>query len=233
VVLIALGLFGAAAAPRVPRAALILGLWMAPYLLVQPLMLTLARYLLPCVPLALIFAGRGVVSLQEWAIGRWLHAHPRATLGDLAFRERLVFLVLFLLFLPGMIWPVTHVTPRYQNLELAQAGRWMASQQLEGGLFATTQVAGYYAHLEPNLVLPNSDLVSVLRLAERKQVRYLMLDERRVDPFYPDELATLLTIAPEQLPKSLKLLHENTAFPGYKVRIFQIVRAGLAEGPAP
>lgn len=227
VILIALGVLGSGGRPRLPRTAGILCWWLVPYVIFQPLFLTLGRYLLPAVPILLIWAGRGVVALQEWAIGRWLHAHPKATLADLAQMERVVFVALFLLYLPNMVWPTTHVEPRYQNLEAKAAGEWLRITEAEGGVFASGPVAGYYAGLEPNLVLPAGDLNGVLRMAEAKGVRYLLIDERKVPRSRP-QLAELLYDPPNEIPSSLRLLNEINAFPGYRVRIFEIQRAGFA-----
>jgi len=225
-----LGLFGNAGVPRRQRAALILLWWMVPYLVFQPLFLTLGRYLLPVVPLVLIFAGRGLLTLQEWAAGRALLRQPKLTGADLAFLERVVFIVVFLLYTPGMIWPVTHVSPRYQNLEARAAGLWLRAQQPSGGVFASSPVAGFYAGVSPNLVLPDADLEQILRLAQRKEVRYLLLEERRLPTSRPASLTALLYAPKEQLPSGVRWLHDVTTWPGYRVRILEIQHQGLAQG---
>jgi len=228
-ILIALGLFGNAGRPRRTRAALILGWWMIPYIAVQPLFLTLGRYLLPAVPLLMIFAGRGLLTLQEWTVGRWLLRKPNMTLADLAFVERVLFIAVFLLFAPSMIWPVTHIDPRYQPLEARKAGEWLKNNVPESGIFASTPIAGYYAGFSPNLVLPNAELDAILRLAQARNVRYLVLEERKLPTTRPASLTALLYLPPNQLPDNIHWLHDNTTWSGYRVRILEIRHSGLAQ----
>lgn len=228
-ILIAMGLFGNVGRPRRTRAALILAWWMVPYLLVQPLFLTLGRYLLPTVPLLLIFAGRGLLTLQEWSVGRVLLQKPRMTLADLAFIERVMFIAVFLLFAPSMIWPVTHIEPRYQPLEAKKAGEWLKSNVPPDGVFASTPIAGYYAGFTPNLVLPDAELDAILRLAQAKNVRYLVLEERKLPTTRPPALTALLYVPPSELPDSVHWLHDITTWRGYRVRILEIRHAGLAQ----
>lgn len=233
IVLLTLGLFGGVGKPRIPRAALILLWWLVPVLIFQPLFLTLGRYLLPAVPILLIWAGRGLLTLQEWAVGRLLLAKPQATAEQVAGIESAVFLLALLLYLPAMLWPVTHIAPRYQNLEARAAGEWLARHgATSGGLFASGPVAGYYAQLSPNLVLPDATLSGVLRMADRKGVDYILLEERRLISTRDPELSTLLYCEPSQLPASLIFLHDIRTWRGYWVRIVQIRRSGLADAGA-
>ncbi|MEO7993329.1 MAG: glycosyltransferase family 39 protein [bacterium] len=234
-ILIALGLLSAIAPPRWPYASAILAWWMVPYLVLQPFLFTIARYLFPVIPLLLVFGGRGVVMLQEWAMGLALRRNPKAPATDLGAAERWVFAALFVLYLPSMIWPLTHVEPRYQNLEAKAAGEWLAAHEVHDGIFATSPVAGYYAGIDQkhNLVLPDADLNTILRFAAQKEVHWILLEERRVPTTRPPELTALLYCAPEALPASVLWRADITTWPGYRVRILEIKTAGLAKLEVP
>jgi hypothetical protein len=151
------------------------------------------------------------------------------TLADLAFVERVLFIAVFLLFAPSMIWPVTHIEPRYQPLEAKRAGDWLKSNVPADGVFASTPIAGYYAGFTPNLVLPDAELDAILRLAQAKNVRYLVLEERKLPTTRPASLTALLYLPTNQLPDSVHWLHDITTWNGYRVRILEIRHAGLAQ----
>ncbi|MBU1023448.1 hypothetical protein KKB99_04075, partial [bacterium] len=219
-ILAGLGLFGGVWDRRFKTLMLLFGIWSVPFLVLQPMYYTEARYISPLIVFALVFAGRGFVVLIEWLVNTLPKYNPLHV-------ERISAVVLFLFLTPMMIYPLTHRGPKYSYPELREAGNFLGSyfsKSDDKGVMAVLPITGYYAHAAPNLVLPKGDIDSVVPFAMSKNIKYIVLEERKVHILRP-ELRELLYQSAElgSVIDGLKLIFDNDDISGYKVRIFEIV----------
>ena len=229
--LIAIGLFGAVWDGQFKKLMLLFGIWSVPFLLLQPLYYTEARYIAPIAVFLLVLAGRGAVVVLLWFQSTFAKYKPEKV-------ELILAIALFLLMAPMMIYPLTHRGPKYSYSDLRDAGVFLRSyinnpvgdelldfDPITGrnGVLAVSPITGYYAQTEPNLVLPRADIRSIIRFANQRYIDYIVLEERKVRLNRP-ELREILyaDINSPVIPDELNLIYDNDDISGYKVRIFEI-----------
>jgi hypothetical protein len=206
-------------------------IWSVPFLLLQPLFYTEARYIAPLAVFLLVLAGRGAVVVLLWFQIAFAKYKPEKIEFALA-------IALFLLMTPMMIYPLTHRGPKYSYSDLRDAGVFLksyinnpAGDELldldpitgRNGVLAVSPITGYYAQTEPNLVLPRAGIRSIIRFAKQRYIDYIVLEERKVRLSRP-ELREILyaDINSPIIPDELNLIYDNDDISGYKVRIFEI-----------
>jgi 4-amino-4-deoxy-L-arabinose transferase-like glycosyltransferase len=218
-ILMAVGLFGRKWDSDYKRIMLLAGIWMTPFLILQPLYYTEARYISPVTIFLMIIAGKGAVNLFEWI-------EEQLTIKN---KKKIKFafpVLLFLIMLPMMVYPVTHRGGKYSYSELRDAGNFLGTY-IHGsggnGTLAVLPVTGYYAGTEPNLVLPDAGCDIISGFAESKSIDYIVLEERKVYPYRPQLRAALFS---DSYPDTWNLIYDNENNSGYKVRIFKLAHKG-------
>lgn len=229
-ILIGLGLFALQWDSQFRKTALLMGMWSVPFLILQPLYYTEARYIAPIAIFLMIFAGRGAVALIEWFKNTFPKTNPLKI-------EWIIAVALFVLMTPSMVYPLTHKGPKYSYTDLRDAGNFLAgyTQNEEYvGIMDYFPIAGYYAGADRILLIPDADLDGVIWFANRndigymdgenwipnkERIGYLILAERKI-PLARPKLKNLLYT--DEIPYSLTLIYDNNDESGYKVRIFMI-----------
>lgn len=186
------------------------------------------RYLLPMTPVLLLWATRGVISLEDWmrqslrnirqnkAPRRWVSLVP----GILFALPLLVILV---------AKPIRSRMLVQYPVEYQAAGKWMDENLPPDAMILTRKPeVSYYANrlMHP---IPNEELPAIVRYARLHGIGYLVVDEFFIAS--RPQLAFLLK--QDNFPEDLRLLHEERASNGRKIRIFQIRDEGPAPDPVP
>jgi 4-amino-4-deoxy-L-arabinose transferase-like glycosyltransferase len=214
-ILIGLGLFALPWDSQFRKTALLMGMWSVPFLILQPLYYTEARYIAPIAIFLIIFAGRGAVALIEWFKNTFPKTNPLKI-------EWIIAVALFVLMTPSMVYPLTHKGPKYSYPDLRDAGNFLAGyarNEESFGIMDYFPISGYYAHADRNLVIPDADLEGVIWFAHTRDVKYIILAERKI-PLARPRLKELLYTS--EIPYNLDLIYDNNDQSGYKVRIFKI-----------
>lgn len=171
------------------------------------------RYLIPIVPILLVWTAYGLVALANWLVGTWQQARslirpaaaPSAT--TLARRAAVVAVVL-LLAASALALRMQLKTARVEQARLTPshkaAGLWLAenSQQGEAVMTRARELALY---ADRSLVaLPRGDWATVLDYGRARGADYLVIDSWEIDELRP-QLAFLLD--PSQTPPEAEFLH--------------------------
>ncbi len=184
------------------------------------------RYLLPMTPVLLLWATRGVTSMEDWI--RQSSENLRKNRPP----RRWVSLVPAVLFsLPLLVIlvakPVKSRMLVQYPVEYREAGKWMKENlPADAMILARKPEVAYYACRLMHPV-PNETLPEIVRYARLHGIGYLVVDEYFIAT--RPQLAFLLEQA--DFPEDLRLLHEERAPNGRKLRIFEIRRE--APDPAP
>lgn len=167
------------------------------------------RYLLPFLPVGVMWAADGLL-----AVGDWLTANHLRLFA--AFRGHALIGLLSLAFcVADVIGTLLIPAP----LEYKALGEWMAAHHLGGGevVMARKRQVPFYARARWEW-LPLADTDGLLAYAAGRGARYVVIDERTVPTLRPD-LAYLLN--PEAAPANLELIVEMIQG-GKKVLLYRI-----------
>ena len=176
------------------------------------------RYLLPMTPVLLLWATRGVLALEDWirqttANIRGKNAPPRRWVAGL---PTILFCLPLLAILVAK--PIRARMLVQYPVEYRSAGRWIDKNLPADAMILTRKPeVAYYARrmMHP---LPNEDLPTILRYARLHGIGYLVVDEFFIAS--RPQLAFLLE--QNTFPDGIRLLHEERAPNGRKIRIFRI-----------
>jgi hypothetical protein len=177
--------------------------------LIFPLSVVDARYLLPLVPAGMLWTARGLADVDDWINRRY------ATGIRLLRRVAPVTLVMIVLFVICDLAAMFFI-PRpteYRTAGLALRADIPANQPI---LVRKRQIA-FYANLAYDS-LPFSDLPGVLAYAEQKGASYFVVDDRTAPTTRP-QLAYLLT---DQSSARMQVMYENDDGP--RVIVYRILR---------
>jgi len=186
------------------------------------------RYLLPMTPVLLLWAARGVTALEDWI---------RQT--STMIRRKKAPMRRWVLWLPGILFsmpllailvakPIKARRLVQYPIEYRAAGNWMDENLPADALILTRKPEiSYYANrmMHP---LPNEELPAIVRYARSHKIDYLVVDEY----FIPTRPQLAFLLEQDRFPEDLRLLHEEKAPNGRKVRIFRIEEED-ASGPTP
>jgi len=182
------------------------------------------RYLLPMTPVLLLWAVRGIVSLEDWIqqtaeriregkgpSRRWVLLLPRVCVA--------VPLLAILIAKPIKAKMLVQYPIEYKT-----AGHWMAENlPQDAEILARKPEIAYYARRMMRL-LPNEDLPRVLQYARTQGVDYLVVDEY----FIATRPQLEFLLRTPEVPEALELLHEERGPSGRLIRVFRIL--GTAPG---
>jgi 4-amino-4-deoxy-L-arabinose transferase-like glycosyltransferase len=177
------------------------------------------RYLLPMTPLLLLWAARGVTSLEDWT---------RQSLENI--RRKNAPTARWPLWVPGILFslpllvilvakPVKSRMLVQYPVEYRAAGEWMAQNLPPAAMIlARKPEIAYYAKrlMHP---IPNEELPAIVQYARRKDIDYLVVDEY----FIATRPQLRFLLEEESFPPDLLFLHEEKAENGRKLRVFQIL----------
>jgi 4-amino-4-deoxy-L-arabinose transferase-like glycosyltransferase len=186
------------------------------------------RYLLPMTPVLLLWATRGVSSLEDWL--RQSHESVRMRQRPTPRWVRFLPGILFSLPLLAILVakPVKSRMLVQYPVEYRAAGRWMNENLPEDAMILTRKPEVAYYARRLMLPIPNEELPLIVRYARLKEIEYLVVDEYFIGT--RPQLSFLLE--EDEFPEDLRFLHEEIAPNGRKIRIFQI-RMTERSDPAP
>ncbi|HFQ95562.1 MAG TPA: hypothetical protein ENK30_03220 [Anaerolineae bacterium] len=143
-------------------------------LAVVPLFHVQTRLLVPWVPVALIWAARGLDALMRWA-GDTLRPWPRLRPLGLLWAG-LVLLTVILLQVRGQV-AMAQAGQRAYSFSHNQAAQWLAENAPPGAVVMTRNAEiGVYAD-RPVIPLPNAAWPQILAYGRARNARYLVIDD--------------------------------------------------------
>lgn len=166
------------------------------------------RYLLPFLPVGLVWAADGLLAVDDWLTANYLRRFA-------AFQGRALVGLLSLFFCMADV-SGTFLVPA--PLEYKALGEWMAAHHVGQGevVMARKRQVPFYAHARWEW-LPLADTDGLLAYAAGRGARYVVIDERTMPTLRPD-LAYLLN--PEAAPANLDLVVEMTG--GKRILLYRI-----------
>lgn len=215
IVLLALGLFGEPWTQKRKRLEPILA---APWamLLVFPVFWVDARFLVPLLPIALLWAGKGIDHLGKRAGGSGGGVTvPGCRSGD----RRVAWAMMGLLFLlyakEGLVDPVQARYNGELEFEEKYAGLWLASEGIPGSkVFNRKTTVPFYARMTGVGIPYGATIAELAEIARREAVRYLVISER----YTPSLRPTLAPLLDERnAPDGLRLVHKWSTPPHWDV----------------
>ncbi len=177
------------------------------------------RYLLPMTPVLLLWATKGVTSLEDWL--RQTLVHIRGLKGPPARWPSILVGLLFALPLVALLVakPVRSKMLAQYPVEYKAAGEWMDENLPPDAMILTRKPEVSYYARRPMHPLPNEDLPAVVNYARHQGIDYFVIDEFFIAT--RPQLAFLLE--EESFPENIRLLHEERAPNGRKIRIFEVL----------
>ncbi len=165
-------------------------------LAIVPLFHVQTRLLAPWVPIALIWAARGLHALMLWA-HETLRPWPR--LRGLGFLWAVVVLLAVMLFLVKGQVTMAQAGQRSYSFSHKQAAQWLAEYSEPDAVIMTRNAEiGVYANRKV-VPLPNATWPQILAYAQARQARYLVIDSWEMETVRPQlqSLANPSTAPPE------------------------------------
>lgn len=191
-------------------------------LILYPLFHIEYRYLMPVLPMAIIWAANGINELQDWvehAIGSpKMNSHK---ICKYFYKNFVLVIVIFSLVLMTFLIPLHFNSDIYSNQanEYKEAGLWMKKNVPENpAVMAKRPYISFYA--EGTFVpLPFANYTSMIKYAKIHDVRYIAIDRIETLSLRP-QLAFLLNRS--LVPKNnLELIYENDKF--NKILIYRLI----------
>lgn len=199
------------------------------WFIVVPMFHFTERYMLPMVPLVLIWSGVGIEYLMEW------FEKTRETLAlkiksNIMVAIRKAFIILFIssLFIPAYIRMIVRnpydATEWAEPIEQKKAGLWLknycgdATPVVMSWSHAVSFYAGNY-NINQSITIPHNDLDRVLQYAKYRGATFLSLNEKNQKGF-----PTVSYLLDEtQAPPELKLIYKDDSIVGLKTLIYEIL----------
>lgn len=190
------------------------------------------RYMLPMVPIALIWSSFGIEYLSDWFEKTW----ESLTL-KIKNKRQVVFRTAFmLLFLGSVFIPIyarmivrnpDEATEWAEPVEQKKAGLWLKEYCGEHVpiVMAWSHAVSFYAgnyNIKQSVTIPHNDLDRVLAYARFRGATFLSLNEKNKASF-----PTVNYLLDEnQAPPDLKLIYKDDSIPGLKTLIYEILPEG-------
>ena len=213
--IIAVAFLGLFAQPWRRRRLIAEGFWLAALLPLAILFISKVetRYLIPLVPILLVWTAYGLVGLANWLVGTWEQvrrwARPAATTANAATlsRRAAVAALVLLMIASALALRMQLKTARVEQVKLTPsheaAGLWLAQNSQEGEAVMTrARELALYAD-RPLVALPRGDWATVLDYGRARGADYLVIDNWEIDALRP-QLAFLLD--PSQPPAEAEFL---------------------------
>ncbi|HHS14103.1 MAG TPA: hypothetical protein ENN03_10115 [bacterium] len=193
------------------------------WFIVIPLFFINQRYLLPLVPIALVWAAQG---LMFWT--RWM----QETIEQAGFRKKNLIVSLMLgvalagTFLPGLtrvmtkdMWSADYWS---DPVEEKIAGLWLRDHTDSSPVVMSRyHTAGYYAgnyRIEQSVTLPETTVDRMLAYARHREVDFILINER-----YMDDHPGMVPLLNGDYPPDLVPVYQNTFPSGLKLVIFRLM----------
>lgn len=216
--LLAIGLFcSLTSKPDVLREAYFVAWFLLPFLFC-PLFLIRERFLVPVLPVALLWASRGLVRLYLRLWELWSGEEPRCR----RWRSWVFSGVLVLLVLShqGPLATYLRADPSTFPLEHRRAGIWLKEHgRSHPRVMNRKSFVSFYAGGVP-AVTPLGSYAAIVRYARAQCVDYFVVDERYTVPVRP-ELRFLLDDS--KIPRELKKIYSDSHDPDAKISVFQVL----------
>ncbi len=197
------------------------------WVVVIPIFHVTERYLLPMVPIVLIWSARGIDHLIEWlrsvttAISR-----SRSRIWIILVPGLLVVLWIGSYIFPGMARMALKnpysIEKWAEPIEMKKAGLWLKDHsQKQPIVMSWNHAISFYAgnyDIRQTVSIPHHELDRVLAYARHRGAKYIALNEKNQHDF-----PTVRFLLDEtQAPAELKLIYKDESIPGLKTVIYEI-----------
>jgi 4-amino-4-deoxy-L-arabinose transferase-like glycosyltransferase len=147
----------------------------------------------PALPFLFTAGVEGLEAAVGWAARRrrWNLRQAQAVFGAAA-AVLAVFLSIFVAAQKVPVW-------RHTDAVYGEIGRWLAEERAKGGTVMVANPPAFWYHVKyPAVVVPNDDVEALLAIADRYNVRYVVLDRNRPPPLA--EMYAMETLHPRLRP---------------------------------
>jgi len=215
ILLVGIGLFRRKWTEERLKKEFCMALFVAYPLLTYPLFFVNSRFLVPILPIAIIWAANGINELQSWLTEN-LDLKKLDCFKQVLLFKNIVVVIIILSLLPMMIIPMSH---QDYPVEHKEAGLWMKEHAPQDSVIMSRKpwVAFYAERI--GIPLPYANYSQMLYYARCHNVSHVVIDERLISELRP-ELAFLLdeTKAPEN---DLKLIYKNDS--RHRILIYKVL----------
>lgn len=197
------------------------------WVLVIPMFHLTERYMLPMIPIVLIWSGLGIEKLMEWLQQTFLTFQ---VFWNKRLLQALKILFVFTLVGSFIIPGLTRKAMKNPNspdkwvepIEQKKAGLWLKDHCIETPIImAWNHAISFYAgnyNITQTVSIPQNDLDRVLAYARNRGAKYLALNEKNKEDF--PTINYLLNES--QAPSDLKLIYKDDSIAGLKTLIYEI-----------
>ena len=177
------------------------------------------RYLVPQLPILIYWAANGIVELENWFIETFKHLKRISLVKDRRIIRAFIVAVVLFTLMPGITYPMRG-NKLDQPIEQKQVALWIKEHAHSRPLIMSTGPwAAFYSGGE-HLYLPDEEYSVVIEYARRKNVNYIVIDERLI-PQKRSRLQFLLDR--ESQHPELKLVYRYDKIPDNKILVFELV----------
>lgn len=199
------------------------------WFLLVPMFHFTERYMLPMVPIALMWSGAGIENVKDWFEKTWEAVKPNLKKSAMVMlRNAFLFIFVGSLFIPAYIRVIARnpyeATEWAEPIEQKQAGVWLKNYcgnevpVVMSWSHAISFYAGNY-DIKQSITIPNNELDRALAYARYRGAKFLALNEKNKKSF--PTLSYLLDES--QSPSDLKLIYKDDSMPGLKTLIYEIL----------
>ena len=182
------------------------------------LAVTNIRYLLPIIPLLLIWTAFGSVVAARWLTDSLTKISAGTIHLPNSVSQAITVIALLLLLTPTIIAKFTEEHRTGMPLEEQRAGLWLRSQMGEGSatIMASHATVAYYAGGN-HLFLPEEDVSTIIEYAKRRKTNFIVFNSRRLSVNKQDfpEISS-------DHQQDLELVYAEGYGEQFKVRIYKV-----------
>ncbi len=199
------------------------------WFIVVPMFHFTERYMLPMVPIVLIWSGIGIEYLMEWFEKTW-ESFALKLKSNKMVMLRNAFILIFIasLFIPAYIRVIARnpfeATEWAEPIEQKKAGLWLKNYCRDEVpiVMAWSHAVSFYAgnyNISQSITIPHNDLDRALVYAKYRGAGFLALNEKNKTSF-----PTINYLLDENLaPPELKLIYKDDSISGLKTLIYEIL----------
>ncbi|MCU0644497.1 MAG: glycosyltransferase family 39 protein [bacterium] len=199
------------------------------WFIVVPMFHFTERYMLPMVPIVLIWSGIGIEYLMEWFEKTWESFDLKLKSNKMVMlRNAFILIFIASLFIPAYIRVIARnpfdATEWAEPVEQKKAGLWL--KKYCGNevpvVMAWSHAVSFYAgnyNINQSITIPHNDLDRALVYAKYRGAGFLALNEKNKTSF-----PTINYLLDEnQAPPELKLIYKDDSIAGLKTLIYEII----------
>ncbi len=177
------------------------------------------RFMMPYIPIFMLWAARGWLGLEAWGVGSvsqvlgWKHDNPRR---KLAVQVAIAILVLAPVAALGL-WSVAQTD---YPVQYKQAGEWLKDHGGDGSRIMSRESSTAYYAGGTLVMLPYASMQQVLDYGHRQHADFLVISQQQVDQLRP-QLKDLMN--PALAGPRLKMVYRYGAGTGADIIVYRLL----------